>query len=46
MRRIADGEDYRMPATIDDPAILEEITAALSRAGFPQRSESGPTQPR
>jgi propionyl-CoA synthetase len=37
MRRIADGEDYRMPATIDDPAILEEITAALSRAGFPQR---------
>jgi propionyl-CoA synthetase len=38
MRRIADGEDYRMPATIDDPAILEEITAALSRAGFPQRS--------
>ena len=22
MRRIADGEDYRMPATIDDPPIL------------------------
>jgi propionyl-CoA synthetase len=40
MRRIADGEDYRMPATIDDPAILEEITAALSRAGFPQRQPS------
>jgi len=36
MRRIADGEDYRMPATIDDPAILDEITVALTRAGFPQ----------
>src|SRR5712672_4412954 len=37
MRRIADGEEYTMPATIDDPAILPEITAALSRAGYPQR---------
>jgi propionyl-CoA synthetase len=35
MRRIADGEDYRMPATIDDPAILDEIAAALIRAGYP-----------
>jgi propionyl-CoA synthetase len=34
MRQIADGEDYRMPATIDDPLILEEIRAALARAGF------------
>jgi propionyl-CoA synthetase len=37
MRRIADGEDYTMPATIDDPAILPEITDALAKAGFPQR---------
>jgi propionyl-CoA synthetase len=37
MRRIADGEDYRMPATIDDPAILGEIGEALARAGYPQR---------
>jgi propionyl-CoA synthetase len=37
MRRIADGEDYRMPATIDDPVILDEITTALARAGFPQK---------
>ena len=37
MRRIADGEEYRMPATIDDPMILDEIATALSRAGFPQR---------
>jgi hypothetical protein len=25
MVKIADGEDYKMPATIDDPAILDEI---------------------
>ena len=36
MRRIADGEDYRMPATIDDPAILGEIEEALGRAGYPE----------
>jgi propionyl-CoA synthetase len=37
MRSIADGEDYRMPATIDDPAILGEIGEALARAGYPQK---------
>jgi len=31
MRQIADGETYRTPATIDDPAILEEIGEALGR---------------
>jgi propionyl-CoA synthetase len=36
MRSIADGADYRMPATIDDPAILGEIGEALARAGYPQ----------
>ena len=35
MARIADGEDYKMPATIDDPAILDEITVALSGLGYP-----------
>ncbi len=30
MRQIADGETPRVPATIDDPAILEEIRAALA----------------
>ena len=29
MKRIADGVEYRMPATIDDPIILDEITEAL-----------------
>ncbi len=34
MRHIADGEDYKTPATIDDPAILTEITAHLKGAGY------------
>jgi propionyl-CoA synthetase len=34
MRAIADGAEYRMPATIDDPAILPEIETALKRAGY------------
>ena len=34
MSKIADGENWKMPATIDDPAILDEITSALREAGF------------
>ncbi|MEE3626919.1 propionyl-CoA synthetase [Nitrospirillum sp. BR 11752] len=34
MQKIADQEAWAMPATIDDPAILEEIGHALSEAGF------------
>ena len=37
MVKIADGEPFTMPATIDDPAILEEITAALKPLGFPAK---------
>jgi len=33
MRSIADGEAWRMPATIDDPAILDEITEAMKGRG-------------
>ena len=33
MVSIADGKDYKMPATIDDPAILEEIQEALQSLG-------------
>ena len=36
MQKIADGEDYPMPATIDDPAILDEITIALKSIGYPK----------
>ena len=34
MAKIADGEAWKMPATIDDPAILDEITAALNTLGL------------
>ena len=34
MQKIADQEEWTMPATIDDPAILEEITAALNARGI------------
>jgi propionyl-CoA synthetase len=39
MRKIADGEEYRMPATIDDPVILDEISDDLKRAGYAGKSE-------
>ncbi|GAW33705.1 acetyl-coenzyme A synthetase [Roseovarius sp. A-2] len=34
MVKIADNQDYKMPATIDDPAILDEIRAALQGIGL------------
>lgn len=34
MARIADNEPYKMPATIDDPIILDEIKEAVTRLGY------------
>ena len=34
MRQIADGEAWKMPATIDDPAILDEITGVMQERGM------------
>ncbi len=34
MRRIADGETYKVPSTIDDPAILPEIEEAVEAIGY------------
>ena len=34
MAKIADGVAYKPPATIDDPAILDEIRAALQELGL------------
>ncbi len=36
MRKIADGEDFKTPATIDDPAILDEIKETLADIGYPK----------
>ncbi len=38
MRAIADGADYKAPATIDDPAILGEITDSLKGIGYPKEA--------
>ena len=34
MVKIADNQDFKMPATIDDPAILDEIREALKSIGY------------
>ncbi len=36
MRKIADGQEYRMPSTIEDPAVLDEIRESLNAAGYPR----------
>ncbi len=34
IQKIADGTEWKMPATIDDPAILDEITETLQELGY------------
>jgi propionyl-CoA synthetase len=40
MAKIADGEAYRTPATIDDPAILDEIRAAVEKLGYARATQA------
>ncbi len=37
MKKIADGVEYRMPATLDDPAILDEIRETFAASGYPNK---------
>ncbi len=37
MRKIADGEQYAVPSTIDDPATLDEIESALKEVGYARK---------
>jgi propionyl-CoA synthetase len=37
IKKIADGVEYRTPATIDDPEILNEISGTLSGLGYPHK---------
>ncbi len=37
MKKIADGDIFRTPATIDDPLILDEIQEDLRRIGYPKK---------
>jgi propionyl-CoA synthetase len=39
MRKIADGEKYAVPSTIDDPTILEEIGVALKDIGYAKKND-------
>lgn len=36
MRSIANGKEYRMPSTIDDPSSLDEINTTLQDMGYPK----------
>jgi propionyl-CoA synthetase len=40
MKKIADGQEYKMPATIDDPIILDEITISLEKLGYHAKHSS------
>jgi propionyl-CoA synthetase len=40
IKKIADGVNYQVPPTIDDPLILDEITVDLSTLGYPAGSAS------
>ncbi|HEU4479302.1 MAG TPA: propionyl-CoA synthetase, partial [Pyrinomonadaceae bacterium] len=35
-KKIADGLDYRVPPTIEDPVVLTEIEASLKVIGYPR----------
>jgi propionyl-CoA synthetase len=35
IKKIADGDSWTMPATIDDPAALDEVSSALQGKGLP-----------
>ncbi len=37
MRNVANGISYKIPATIDDPKILDEIRLALESLGYPTK---------
>ena len=37
MSSLADGLETKAPATIDDPAILDEISESLSKIGYPSK---------
>ncbi|GAC1433760.1 MAG: propionyl-CoA synthetase [Thermoanaerobaculia bacterium] len=43
MKRIADGVAFTVPATIDDPATLDEIAGSLVSIGLPHVATTGPT---
>jgi propionyl-CoA synthetase len=41
MQKIADGSDYKVPATIDDSSALTEVAKALSHVGYAKKQGAG-----
>jgi propionyl-CoA synthetase len=40
IKKIADGVEYKMPATIDNPLVLDDITQTLAGLGYPHGGSS------
>jgi propionyl-CoA synthetase len=38
IRKIADGIEYTMPPTIEDPVAIEDMTRVLSHLGYPHKA--------
>jgi propionyl-CoA synthetase len=36
IKKIADGVEYRMPPTIEDPTVIDEIKINLNEIGYPR----------
>jgi len=43
LRQLADGEDFVLPATIDDPLILDEVRTGLQRRGIGFAFDTAPS---
>jgi propionyl-CoA synthetase len=41
MQKIADGQEYKIPATIDDPSALSGIAEELHRVGYAKKQSAG-----
>jgi propionyl-CoA synthetase len=39
IRKIADGQEYKTPSTIDDPTVLDEIEESLKTIGYAKKYE-------
>src|SRR5205809_5704285 len=45
MQKIADGQDYKLPATIDDSSVLNEIAMALGEVGYAKKQGASAVSP-
>jgi len=45
MQKIADGHDYKIPATIDDSSVLTEIAMALGEVGYAKKQSASAVSP-